>query len=653
MALMTQVGMEFIARNRANMQISSFTRSIQRMGRQLLAVAGVGGFGYLIRQSMVSIDRIAKMSDELRLSTEAITGWEHAAKISGTSIENLHKGLEIFVRRMGEAKYGVGEGVRGLQMLGLTAQQLISMGTEEMFLHVAERISQAGTAAEQAAIAYNFFGRQGAQLLNMFQQGRSGIEAMRQEADKLGLTFSRFAAFQVEMANDALTRLRSLFTGIFRQVTIQMSPYIEALATKFVDVATAGEGMGANITNVFESITLSVVTTAQEVETLIARFRQLRHPLFLREAEIKAIERYRSITGDVEAFTRKMRGGPGAGIPEMVEPKYREIYQKAVQQERAKLGIGAIDRTGAIRIAFDAIRKRAADLQQSLILKQQAEEAFRLQPEAPAMGMLEGVRTIERSTMDIANAYRDMYKDMQRMTMDNYCFRVGILEDLKKKYMDYGLARLQVEQWFNEQVKLLDIKRLQISDNFLDGLRAAGMQMQLEMKSWGKIAYEAAMTFQTSFGDAFADVLMGVSTVKDAFRNLLVSIQRSILTNIGQRIAGQIIGAVFGGGSGGGRFSLGMEIGRTMQHGGLVTQPTVALLGERGPELVTPLSELGQGRGSGDMTIIVENRGSPMQIVSADLRYEEDQRILNLVVDDISRGGRVKHIIKNVINTTY
>lgn len=639
MALMTQVGLEFIARNRANTQIMSFTRSIQRMGRRLLAVAGIGGFGYLIRQSMVSIDKIAKMSDELRLSTEAITGWEHAAKISGTSIENLHKGLEIFVRRMGEARHGVGEGVRGLQMLGLTAQQLISMGTEEMFLHVAERISQAGTAAEQAAIAYNFFGRQGTQLLNMFQQGRSSIEAMRKEAERLGLTFSRFSAFQVEAANDALTRLRALFTGIFRQVTIQLSPYIEALATKFVDMATAGEGMGANVTNVFESIALSIATTAQEVETLILKLRQLRHPLFLREAEVKAIERYRSITEDYEAFTRRLRGGPGAGIPEMVQPKYGDIYEKALQQERAKLGIGVIDQTGAIRAAFDAIRKRAAELQQSLILRQQVEETFRLQPEAPAMGMLEGITRIEKSTMDIAAAYRDMYRDMGRMTMDNYRFRVGILEDLKEKYTDYGLARLQVEHWFNEKVKLLDIERLQMSDNLLDGLRAAGMQMQLEMKSVAQIAYEAAMTFQTSFGDAFADVLMGVSSVKDAFRSLMVSIQRSILTNIGKRIAGQIVGGVFAGGF------------ESFQHGGWVTRPTLALMGEREPELVTPLSKL-PSHGSGDMIINIENRGAPMQIVNADMRDDEDQRILNLIVDDIARGGRVRRIITNLTNMT-
>jgi len=34
-----------------------------------------------------------------------------------------------------------------------------------------------------------------------------------------------------------------------------------------------------------------------------------------------------------------------------------------------------------------------------------------------------------------------------------------------------------------------------------------------------------------------------------------------------------------------------------LQHGGLVTKPTVALLGEKGPELVTPLSKLGPGLG--------------------------------------------------------
>ena len=107
------------------------SRRMLTFGRSLVAMAGVAGMGYMIRQTMESIDKIAKMSDELRLGTKALTGWEHAAKISGTSLETLHKGLEIFVRRLGESSQGYGEAVRGLERLKLSSEELLKVGTAE------------------------------------------------------------------------------------------------------------------------------------------------------------------------------------------------------------------------------------------------------------------------------------------------------------------------------------------------------------------------------------------------------------------------------------------------------------------------------------------------------------------------------------------
>jgi len=78
MAMMTQVGLEFIARNRAKAQINSFNQSIQRMGRQLLAVAGVGGgfyaskkgFDYVTKAAMKQEDALFLLEAALRAAGE-------------------------------------------------------------------------------------------------------------------------------------------------------------------------------------------------------------------------------------------------------------------------------------------------------------------------------------------------------------------------------------------------------------------------------------------------------------------------------------------------------------------------------------------------------------------------------------------------------
>ena len=75
MGLMTQVGLEFIARNLANRQISSFNRSIQRMGRQMLAMAGMGGGLYAVKRGFDYVVKSALEQERVeRELTAAVQG---------------------------------------------------------------------------------------------------------------------------------------------------------------------------------------------------------------------------------------------------------------------------------------------------------------------------------------------------------------------------------------------------------------------------------------------------------------------------------------------------------------------------------------------------------------------------------------------------
>jgi len=328
-----------------NGHILTTSRTIRNFTRGILVAAGIGGMGYMIKKTMESIDAIAKMSDELQISTKSLTGWQHAAKISGTSLENLHKGLEIFVRRIGEAKHGTGEAVKGFQMLNLSAKELIDMGSEEAFLTIAGRISEIQTAAEQAAVAYQFFGRQGVQLLNMFQQGRKGIEAMQEEAEKLGLTFSRFDARQVEEANDALTRSRAVLTGLIRRTTIEVAPFIEALANKFTSVATAGEGVGANVTKAFEYMSLGAIKFGEALWEIPLVLNSIKAGMY----DVASFwEKLAGPVGLPQAYLRQIKGQKS---PEAIAD---ELRAKGEEQRRK-----AAEQISSIRKFFEDIRAGA------------------------------------------------------------------------------------------------------------------------------------------------------------------------------------------------------------------------------------------------------------------------------------------------------
>ena len=59
-----------------------------------------------------------------------------------------------------------------------------------------------------------------------------------------------------------------------------------------------------------------------------------------------------------------------------------------------------------------------------------------------------------------------------------------------------------------------------------------------------------------------------------------------------------------------------------LAEGGIVNSPTLALIGERGPEAVIPLTGRNAGAGMGDTNVTIHvNGGDPNAVVDALRRY--------------------------------
>ena len=202
MATISTLAVNLIARTsafekgmkRGKKSVKTFRTSLIATGKRValfgVAIASTGlilGRAF-VKNTLATLDVVAKLSRRLDIAHEALLGLQHAASLAGVTNEALNKSLEIFVRRMGEVKSGSGEAKRGLEALGLSAEKMIALTPDKALLVIADRIQNLGTQAEKAAAAYFLFGRSGAQLLNLFEQGAGGIERAQEEAWQLGIT---------------------------------------------------------------------------------------------------------------------------------------------------------------------------------------------------------------------------------------------------------------------------------------------------------------------------------------------------------------------------------------------------------------------------------------------------------------------------------
>src|SRR5207237_1283471 len=138
------------------------------------------------------------------------------------------------------------------RQLGLDAKTLAKAGPIEATKAIAEGLSKIENPAARAAVATQIFGEQGAKLAGTFKAGSAGIQALEEDAKKLGLALADADYAKVAAANDALDRAGAAVTGVRNQLAVALSPYIEAAANAFVDLATAGGGVGPIVSTALE-----------------------------------------------------------------------------------------------------------------------------------------------------------------------------------------------------------------------------------------------------------------------------------------------------------------------------------------------------------------------------------------------------------------
>lgn len=213
--------------------VDGLQSAIGGLGVALGGAAIVNG----VKGAFEGLDRIAKLSDRIGVTTETLAGLQHGAGLSGAAAAQLNDGLLEFVKLLGEAQLGTGKAVQGLDFLGLSLERITTLPTRDALLEVSDAIARLNTESDRAFAADALFGGAGKELLTFLSGGRSQLEGFVAEAERLGIAFNRLELKRVEDANDALARARATLGGIIDRLAVDLAPEIESAAESAADLA--------------------------------------------------------------------------------------------------------------------------------------------------------------------------------------------------------------------------------------------------------------------------------------------------------------------------------------------------------------------------------------------------------------------------------
>jgi len=201
----------------------------------LISAVGGAGLGLLITKSLQATDALAKTSARIGTTTDQLSKLQFAGSLAGVETNTLNMAMQRFVRRTAEATQGTGEAVRAFQQLKIDAKEIQELPLAERMKVLAGAFGELKTEEEKLAVAFKLFDSEGTAVLNMLRQSGDEMEAVFQEAQKLGIVMSQDAAKGVEDANDAFTRLLAIGKGLTNQFTAALAPALTTLVTTFKD----------------------------------------------------------------------------------------------------------------------------------------------------------------------------------------------------------------------------------------------------------------------------------------------------------------------------------------------------------------------------------------------------------------------------------
>ena len=191
-------------------------------------------------------DQFDKMAARTGVSVDALSEYAHAAEMCGGSIGDVEGALRSMATQLVAAQNGSARARKSFEILGLNIDEIAGKSPEKQFDQIARAISSIADPTERAGAAMKIFGSAGASLLPLFSEGPDGLQKLREEARRLGVSIDAETAKIGAEFTDATTRLKSAFSGVGISLSKLLTPALIEASNSVARIVSAITGFVEN-----------------------------------------------------------------------------------------------------------------------------------------------------------------------------------------------------------------------------------------------------------------------------------------------------------------------------------------------------------------------------------------------------------------------
>lgn len=204
-------------------------------------------------------DRLDELSARLNISTERLSEWGYAAKLSGTDLESLTGSLTKFSKNVAGALDADSKGGKLFETLGINIKDAEGRlrSVEDLLPEVADKFKILDNTTLETALAMELFGKSGAEMLEFLNKGSSGLDEFAKKAKELGIVIDSDTASRAAEFKDELDNLRAAGQGLATQLASELLPSLIELSRWLQGIVKDGDNaskMASGIESTFKAV---------------------------------------------------------------------------------------------------------------------------------------------------------------------------------------------------------------------------------------------------------------------------------------------------------------------------------------------------------------------------------------------------------------
>jgi lambda family phage tail tape measure protein len=565
-------GLQGQAKNAA-LGFNNLKGAVAGFGAAIAGSAIVAGLGAIVKKSIDAGGELDDLRQKTGVSASALFAIGNAAKVADVDLGTLGKGLTKFNINLVKAAEGNEDLARKFQSLGVNVKDANGeiVPADKALKQIADRFADMPDGAKKAEIAVALFGKAGADLIPLLNQGAASLELFKSK-----LTPGEFEQFtkRSDQFGESLTELGVRSKSFGLELTAALLPALQSILEVFSDLFNTDQDWTA----LFKVITFGLRTVSTVIYAMIKLVDQLaKAVVYTFDAIGKALQ------GDFAGAGRAISQGFGAGL-EQAKRDFAQIQKiftdapapKATARDRALTP----DTSAANTAAAAAARKAATEQERAA---QRYNEGLKGAIDL-AGDLNKQIRDISLSTQDVGadpvdqilngfqknlNAIQDEQETLFKKA-DEFTNKTGIrFEGLRNKIKELGAARTteaaavrdqELIELYASQGEAIDratesvyenARALQYNNDVMGGLKD-GLSGYIEQI--GTMRDALSNLGQQAF-KGIEDALVSLATTGTAnFRDFAISIleatSRMIIQQLVLKQIMQAIGAIGGGGGG-------------------------------------------------------------------------------------------------------